>query len=627
MVSTQTSSSSDAAHVANELSSFGITAKDLAFLTSHGRRLEDVALECNVLCGEPKYAQVLSPATIKNGYITPFTAEQLSEYREIFRSRIGEGIFTSFVPAAGAATRQLQLLKTVLSAECLSAAKTPTDIINAAQQEIVRISSLKGPSEQDKAEAKNLQEVVTCLERMWNKGLVNRGYAFCNALDRELSKRGTSLQDSIEGGDLRTIASAIIGEDGLGYQNLPKLLMSIHSYVGPQGIETRIMLEEHLREAALLQKNSPNLNLHFAISEEHEFLAQRALQSLWEKALFVEFMSEQGFNRDSVKVEFSFQAPSTDTVALNLSNRTIARDNNGDVLLRKGGHGALLSNLSRIDSEAIWLQNVDNVLFDNPQIKAVVVAYKQAMAGLGLQLQEESHRLIKMLRALDGKTEAMQEDALNTATRFIEEKLRCQILSNAAQSAEFKEKRDVLCAILDRPIVVAGFVPLRKGQNGGGPFLVKIELAPGVVAQKTSIVEASEFERGADNEAYKAGTFFNPVLAVIVRGKVDGGYHDLESMIDSTRYFRSVKASAQGMVGTVELPGLWNGSLAKAHQVSVAVPAFIFSAIKDLAGPESFLAEMHQPFSGDPFTQFTAHLDTESGAVVPGIAEYFSAEG
>ncbi len=59
-------------------------------------------------------------------------------------------------------------------------------------------------------------------------------------------------------------------------------------------------------------------------------------------------------------VSMSEQKPSTDTIAVNLDNTPFVED--GHLLFRPGGHGALIQNLNDIESAVVFIKNIDNVV-------------------------------------------------------------------------------------------------------------------------------------------------------------------------------------------------------------------------------------------------------------------------
>ncbi len=84
-------------------------------------------------------------------------------------------------------------------------------------------------------------------------------------------------------------------------------------------------------------------------------------------------------------ITFSEQKPSTDTIAADMDNQPF-RDN-GKLLFRPGGHGALIENLNDLDADIIFIKNIDNVVPD--RLKADTVTYKKLIAGVLVTLQNK----------------------------------------------------------------------------------------------------------------------------------------------------------------------------------------------------------------------------------------------
>ena len=55
-------------------------------------------------------------------------------------------------------------------------------------------------------------------------------------------------------------------------------------------------------------------------------------------------------------VDFSVQDHATDTIAVDMDNNPL-RDEEGNLVFRPGGHGALLTNLNDIDADVIFIKN------------------------------------------------------------------------------------------------------------------------------------------------------------------------------------------------------------------------------------------------------------------------------
>jgi hypothetical protein len=62
----------------------------------------------------------------------------------------------------------------------------------------------------------------------------------------------------------------------------------------------------------------------------------------------------------------------------------------------------------------------------------------------------------------------------------------------------------------------------------------------------------------------------------------NGGKYDLDSFIDSTKYFKVSKTHQGKKIGYIELPGLWNGSMANWNTIFVEIPTAVFSPVKTI---------------------------------------------
>lgn len=94
-------------------------------------------------------------------------------------------------------------------------------------------------------------------------------------------------------------------------------------------------------------------------------------------------------------ITFSEQKPSTDTIAADMDNQPF-RDN-GKLLFRPGGHGALIENLNDLDADIIFIKNIDNVVPD--KLKADTVTYKKLIAGVLVTLQKKLSSILSCLIA------------------------------------------------------------------------------------------------------------------------------------------------------------------------------------------------------------------------------------
>ena len=158
------------------------------------------------------------------------------------------------------------------------------------------------------------------------------------------------------------VAEALLGDEGLVYGSLPKGLLQFHAYAD----SARTPVEEHLTEAALYASSQGEADVHFTVSSEHRELFEELLERV-----VPEYEQEY---KVTYHVSLSEQLPSTDTVAAN-EDGTPFRTAEGELLFRPGGHGALIRNLDALDTDVVFIKNIDNVVPDS--LKADTVLWKQ----------------------------------------------------------------------------------------------------------------------------------------------------------------------------------------------------------------------------------------------------------
>ncbi len=359
------------------------------------------------------------------------------------------------------------------------------------------------------------------------------------------------------GADERTIIENIV-EGVLGYGRSPKALILFHRY--PDG--SRSALEEHLVEGAHYARSGDGVvRIHFTISPEHE----KAVRELVDRVL-PDYEKKYGVTYD---ISYSRQKAKTDTIAVDAENEPF-REKDGTILFRPGGHGALLENLNDIDADLIFIKTVDNVCPD--RMKGDTVAYKKALAGYLLNLQK---LCFECLQALD-------DDALDDITTFARTDLAWKPMPDFyGKSAE--EKREILRELLDRPIRVCGMVK-NEGEPGGGPFWVKN--ADGSLSLQ--IAESSQISP-EQKHLMREATHFNPVDLVCGVRNARREKYDLSRFVDPQTGFISVKSKDGRELKAQELPGLWNGAMARWNTIFVEVPITTFSPVKtvnDLLRPQ-----------------------------------------
>ena len=350
--------------------------------------------------------------------------------------------------------------------------------------------------------------------------------------------------------ELRTVENIVA--EGLRYGETPKGLVSFHRY----GDEVRKAVEEHLVEGAQYAAAGGEVKIHFTVSPEH--------LTRFEALLAEKIPGYESRFGVKYRISFSVQDPSTDTLAVN-PDCTPFRRADGRLLFRPAGHGALIGNLGKIDADIVFVKNIDNVTTDAR--RGDTVLYKKALAGVLLALQE---RIFEYLMALE-----VPGAELEPIAAFIENEL-CVKLPKDYGTALLRQ-------VLDRPIRVCGMVR-NEGEPGGGPFWVA-----GADGLETLQIAESNQIAPEKRELMRLATHFNPVDLVCSFRTSKGGRFDLQEFVDPATGFISRKSDGGRELLAQELPGLWNGAMARWNTVFVEVPITTFSPVKvvtDLLRPE-----------------------------------------
>ncbi len=380
--------------------------------------------------------------------------------------------------------------------------------------------------------------------------------------------------------DKTNVASALLTEDGLGYGSKPKGVLIFHRY----GNETRTALAEHLVEGQEYMRNEDGtVNLVITISPEHRDLFEKALKDVQE-----EYERRYGVR---YKVEFTYQDKETDTVAVTPDNKLFLKDD-GEVLKRPAGHGALIYNLNNVKEELVSIKNIDNVCVE--RMLPVTARYKKALMGRALQLRDRifgyiyaldqiaSSEVVNPMSSVLQAYMAVQEDVYATdevqeLCNEIEVFLRDELCIVMPESKDCKSRALELRAKLDRPIRVCGMVR-NLGEPGGGPYIIK-DKDGGTSLQILESVQINPDDKKA-MEAMSKATHFNPVDIVCCIKDHNGEKFDLTRYVDEEAGFISSKSYQGRELKALELPGLWNGAMSDWNTLFVEVPVETFNPVK-----------------------------------------------
>ncbi len=384
-----------------------------------------------------------------------------------------------------------------------------------------------------------------------------RLFPFYDDLRKAAAFNGADLESLIGKKDIKEILRLILTPAGLEYGSLPKALILFHNY--PQC--PRTPLEEHLVEGALYVRDRQGVcRVHITVSPEHEARVREFLDNctaFYERLLGARFL-----------LTLSTQRPSTDIIAATLNNEPF-RGPGGDLVFRPGGHGALLPNLNSIDGDIIFIKNIDNVVKDT--LKPVMVHYKKLIGGYLVKIQRQVFEHLRDLSAgADGSL-------LESCAAFCREKLN---ISTPPGWDEFgmDRKLEYLFRMMDRPIRVCGMVR-NEGEPGGGPFWIEDN-----GGESLQIIEEAQIDRSdpAQVRTWKEAAYFNPVDLVCGVRDFRGRKFDLARFVDQDAFFISRKTQDNREIKALELPGLWNGSMAFWTTIFIEVPVETFNPVKEV---------------------------------------------
>jgi hypothetical protein len=513
------------------------TDQDLQQFKDKGISLEKVKEQIdNFKRGFP-YINLSAAATKEHG-LKALSEEEINEYLDSYNETMADKKSVKFVPASGAASRMFKHL--------------------------FEFQEQYQPNE----EGLNLFNSDTGFNSVYHFITNLDQLAFYDDLREVMRENGVELEEELMKKNYHIILDYLLNDKGLGYAKLPKGLLKFHHYDDTN----RFAIEEHLVEAAVYGKNADgNAYLHFTVSPEHQEKFEEtiaAVKSKYEDKYEVKF-----------QISFSQQKPSTDTIAVTPENEAF-REDDGSILFRPGGHGALIENLNDIDADIIFIKNIDNIVPD--RLKEDTFKFKKLIGSYLADIQEDVFNFLTILE--EGNPE---EDELEEMFVFLQKDLSIEV-PEYIKSMEQMEQIDWLFEQFNKPIRVCGMVK-NEGEPGGGPFIVESDEGE----KSLQIVESSQIDFSKEDQAeiVKNATHFNPVDLVCAVKNFKGEKFDLKEFVDENTGFISSKSKNGKELKAQELPGLWNGAMAKWITVFMEVPIVTFNPVKTV---NDLLRDQHQ---------------------------------
>ncbi|MCQ2295330.1 MAG: DUF4301 family protein [Bacteroidales bacterium] len=497
------------------------TDKDLLQMKALGITPEATERQINNFRkGFPKTI-LIDAATVDNGGILRLEDSEINHYVTTYTTLSKGKRILKFVPASGAATRMFKDLYAFSS--------TYFGIDYNIEKEHPTVKDF-------------LQHIRT--------------FAFFDDLKACMEQAHADFGDYMDRGDFATVINFLLKDQYMGYGSLPKGMLKFHRY----GHTQRTPLEEHIVEGAeYARMDDGTVNIHFTVSPEHRALFRKKVsevKTFYENAFHVK-----------LHITFSEQKHYTDIIAVNEQNEPL-RDDEGNLIFRPGGHGALIENLNEQRADLIFVKNIDNVVPD--WMKHTTIIYKKVLAGLLLDLQKQTFKYLHQLDANPNDTQ------LRTIERFAQEKLHLLLPENYKELSP-KERTSILHNLLNRPMRICGMVK-NQGEPGGGPFITLN--THGI--KSLQIVETAQINQNDPKQSsiLQSATHFNPVDLVCATKNYKNRYFDLRQYIDPETGFISKKSKGATVLKSQELPGLWNGAMANWITLFVEVPLATFNPVK-----------------------------------------------
>jgi Domain of unknown function (DUF4301) len=478
---------------------------------------------------------LIRPCRLNDGIIQ-LRPEQLSHYQQQFKAVIQEDRVSKFIPASGAATRMFN------------------DLLKFLSEEASNLST-----------SKDAQVIPHAVDQAWKR---LQDFPFVPDLEAYLHGQGKAPPASQHTHDINTILQVVLRTPGLGYAELPKALLPFHRY--PDG--PRTSLEEHVHEAILYYPDTSRpVKIHLTVSPQFEQAIKDHLDTIQQA------LGRQGWKLD---LTVSIQKPSTDTVGLDADNQPFRADD-GTLVFRPGGHGALLENLNDYQGDIVFISNIDNVVPDH--LKGPIVEWRKALGGYLVELQQHVFHHIEQLSSVPANEKSVQQ-----AEACILQELLLQLPQSYGELA-LPDQASLLRQYFDRPIRVCGVVP-NTGDPGGGPFWV----AHPEDFPSRQIVEQSQVDPDseAQQKLFASGTHFNPVDMVCGIRDYQGNPFNLNEFVDPGTGFIGMKSHQGRPLKALEWPGLWNGGMADWITIFVEIPRSNFNPVKTFL---DWLHPAHQP--------------------------------
>jgi hypothetical protein len=505
------------------------TETDLEQISKEGLHPDSIKEQLDTFVHGIPFAEIVTAASIGNGIELIGNVDQ-QELVDLFEKKKGNLDLVKFVPASGAATRMFGFLHRFL--EGFDPDKRKLNDYLKEQND------------------PNLNLFLESKEE----------FAFVDQVRKKIREHYPDYRLGKKGMRAHVFVKMMLTEKGLNFINMPKGLIPFHKY----SKYSTTAFEEQLYESSFYASAKDEAFLHFTFSESHLHFFKNEFEDVKRR---VTKKTKTKFN-----ISYSFQKKETKTIAVTEKNQP-ARSAAGELIFRPSGHGALLENINDIDADIIFIKNIDNVVIE--ELTENSSFYKKMLAGKLLWVQNKVFGYLRILAKNEYDTKWIKEVK--------------SFLWNELNIKNIPDDIDEIEDLLNRPIRICGVVK-NMGAAGGGPFWVQ-DVMGKVTLQIVELAQINlkdEHQKIITNKA----THFNPVDLVCGIRDYRGKKFDLSRFTDPNSGFITKKSKNGVSIKALELPGLWNGSMADWNTVFIEVPLSTFNPVKTV---NDLLNREHRP--------------------------------
>ena len=376
-----------------------------------------------------------------------------------------------------------------------------------------------------------------------------------NLLSSYCDRNSIDLSQIIEDKNLDKLKDILLSQKEMNFASLPKAILPFHFLKGIAVTPIEEIILYSLGDIV-------NSYMWFTIQKTDE---EMILKTLRDSVL----LSEVNF-KDFVK--FSYQDSATNSLCFDM-NKNLVRYDDGRIYTHPSGHGALLGNLNEVESDYIFINNIDNI---SPKTRTLRYEISKILYNVVANTKKQYDMILKTFIERDYD---LLLPSINSIVGTLPDKIKNEAI---------EKKVDFIIDMLNKPIRVCGVV--KDNQSKGGKAFWVFDGN----SESVQIVEESQVNMKDKNQKaiWESGIYFNPVEMICSLRDFKGDKFDLFKFAENSLGMKVGKNIFDKESIFVERPGLWNGCMHYWHTIFVEIPKACFTPVKNL---EDLFLPTHQP--------------------------------